>query len=168
MLLHLPIAILATLSPIHVSHTVPTFDIVRECRYEGGSAANVERCSQDETAALGQLKTEWVQFVGTDKRSCKETTQIGGFASYVELLTCLEMARDVVSASANPENLRAKSGSRSTRPSPRGVRNASAVPKKFARQPEKTFSTVSATSCHSITAHCGRRRAAPAPGRSSA
>src|SRR5260370_23876996 len=53
-------------------------------------------------------------------------------------------------------------------PSRRGVRNASAVLKKFARQPEKTFSTVSATSCHSITAHCGRRRAAPAPGRSSA
>jgi hypothetical protein len=116
MLLHLPIAILATLSPIHVSDTVPTFDIVRECRYEGGSAANVERCSQDETAALGQLKMEWVQFVGADKRSCMETTQIGGFASYVELLTCLEMARDVVSASANPENLRAKSGSRLTRP----------------------------------------------------
>jgi hypothetical protein len=113
MLLHLPIAILATLSPIHVSDTVPTFDIVRECRYEGGSAANVERCSQDETAALGQLKTEWVQFVGADKRSCMETTQIGGFASYVELLTCLEMVRDDVNASAtNPENLRAKSGSR--------------------------------------------------------
>ena len=115
MLLHLPIAILATLSPIPVSDTVPTFDIVKECRYEGGSAANVERCSQDETAALWQLKMEWVQFVGADKRSCMETTQIGGFASYIELLTCLEMARDVVSASANPENLRAKSGSRLTR-----------------------------------------------------
>src|SRR5258706_16184358 len=87
MLLHLPFAILATLSPIHVSDTVPTFDIVRECRYEGGSAASVERCLQDETAALGQLKTEWVQFVGADKRSCMETTQIGGFASSVELLT---------------------------------------------------------------------------------
>jgi hypothetical protein len=100
MLLHLPIAIMATLSPIPVADAVPTFNIARECRYEGGSAANVERCSQDETAALG-LKTEWVQFVGADKRSCMETTQIGGFASYVELLTCLEMARDVVSASAN-------------------------------------------------------------------
>jgi hypothetical protein len=46
MLLHLSIAIMATLSPIAVSDTVPTFDIVKECRYEGGSAANVERCSQ--------------------------------------------------------------------------------------------------------------------------
>jgi hypothetical protein len=105
MLLHLPIAILATLSPIHVSDTVPTFDIVRECRYEGGSAANVERCSQDETAALGQLKTEWLQFVGADKRSCVETTQIGGFASYVELLTCLEMARDEILTSPNDHSI---------------------------------------------------------------
>src|SRR5712671_111109 len=32
MLLHLPIAILATLSPIPVADTVPTFDITRECR----------------------------------------------------------------------------------------------------------------------------------------
>jgi hypothetical protein len=112
MLLHLPIVILATLSPIHVSDTVPTFDIASECRYEGGSAANVERCSQDETAALGQLKTEWVQFVGADKRSCMETTQIGGFASYVELLTCLEMARDVASPNTNSNDPDAKSALR--------------------------------------------------------
>jgi hypothetical protein len=44
------------------------------------------------------------------------TTTTGGFASYVELLTCLEMARDVVSANANSEDPRAKSGSRPTRP----------------------------------------------------
>ena len=117
MLLHLPIAILATLSPIPVSDTVPTFDIVKECRYEGGSAANVERCSQDETAALAQLRAEWAQFAGADQKTCMvTTTTTGGFASYVELLTCLEMARDVVSANANSEDPRAKSGSRPTRP----------------------------------------------------
>jgi hypothetical protein len=112
MLLHLPITILATLSPIHVSDTVPTFDIVRECRYEGGSATNVEQCSRDEAAALGQLKTEWVQFVGADKRSCMATTQIGGFASYVELLTCLEMAHDDASPNTTPNDPHVKSGSR--------------------------------------------------------
>jgi hypothetical protein len=40
MLLHLPIAILVTLSPITVSDTVPNFDIVRECRFEGGQPPN--------------------------------------------------------------------------------------------------------------------------------
>jgi|ERR1700675_2480013 hypothetical protein len=112
MLLHLPIAILATLSPIHVSDTVATFDIARECRYEGGSAANVEQCSRDEAAALGQLRTEWVQFIGADKRSCMETAQIGGFASYVELLTCLEMARDDARPNTNSNDQDAKSVSR--------------------------------------------------------
>ena len=101
MLLHLPIVVLATLSPVAVSDTVPTFDILKECRYEGGSAANVEHCLRDEAAALGQLKTEWAQSVGAEKRSCMVTTQIGGFASYVELLTCLEMAGGVTGASGN-------------------------------------------------------------------
>jgi hypothetical protein len=52
MLLHLPIAIMVTLSPIAVSDSVPQFDIVRECRLEGGSTATFDRCSQDEAAAL--------------------------------------------------------------------------------------------------------------------
>lgn len=102
MLLHLPIAILATLSPIPVSDTVPTFNIARECRYEGGSAANIEQCSRDEAAALAQLKTEWAQFAGADQKICMVTATTGGFASYVELLTCLEMARDDASPNIDP------------------------------------------------------------------
>ena len=116
MLLHLPIAILATLSPIAVSDSVPQFDIARECRYEGGSTANVERCSQDETAALAQLKTEWAQFADTDQKTCMVTTTTGGFASYVELLTCLEMARDVASPNTDSNDPHAKSGSRPRQP----------------------------------------------------
>jgi hypothetical protein len=94
MLLHLPIVILTTLSPVAVADTAPTFDIAKECRFEGGSAANVDQCATDEAQALRQLKTEWTQFVGADKSLCTVQTTIGGFASYVDLLTCLEMARD--------------------------------------------------------------------------
>jgi hypothetical protein len=90
---------------------VPTFDVVTECRSEAGSTVDFDRCSRDETAALEQLKNEWVRFVGTDKKACVGETRIGGFASYVELLTCLEIARDVVSANPNPTNPPAKSGS---------------------------------------------------------
>ena len=89
MLLHLPIAILVTLSPVAVSDTVPKFDIVRECRFEGGSTTEFDRCSDDESAALRQLETEWAQCVGVDRRQCMATATIGGVASYVELLTCL-------------------------------------------------------------------------------
>jgi hypothetical protein len=70
MLLHLPIAILATLSPIAVSGSVPQFDIARECRFEGGSNAVFEQCSRDETTALSQLRAEWPQFRRADQKNC--------------------------------------------------------------------------------------------------
>src|ERR1700759_5214909 len=91
MLLHLPIAIMLTLSPIAVSNSVPQFDIVRECRFEGGSVGTFDRCSQDEAAALSELKGKWVTFGSVDQKTCMATTTIGGFTSYVDLLTCLEM-----------------------------------------------------------------------------
>jgi hypothetical protein len=112
MFLHLPIAIMVTLSPIAVSDSVPQFDIVRECRFEGGSKATFDRCSQDENTALSELKKEWAQSSGTDEKTCMATTTTGGFASYVELLTCLEMARDAASPNTNPNDPHAKSGSR--------------------------------------------------------
>jgi hypothetical protein len=98
MLLHLPIAIMAALSPVAVSDTMPKFDIVRECRFEGGSAVEYDRCSVDEGTALRELQKAWAQFAGADKRNCVTSTAIGGFASYVDLLTCLEMARDADNA----------------------------------------------------------------------
>jgi len=121
MLLHLPIAIMATLSPIAVSDTVPQFDIVRECHFEGGSNATFDRCSQDEAAAFSELKSNWAKFGSVDQKTCMAATTNGGFVSYVELLTCLEMARDVVSANNNPQDPHAKSGSEPTRPDPIGV-----------------------------------------------
>ena len=120
MLLHLPIAIMVTFSPIAVSDSVPQFDIVRECRLEGGSTATFDRCSQDEAAALFELKTKWVKFGSVDQKTCMATT-IGGFASYVELLSCLEMARDVASANTDPKNPPAKPGSRSAQPGRTGA-----------------------------------------------
>jgi hypothetical protein len=116
MLLHLPIAIFAALSPIAVSGSVPQFDIARECRFEGGSNAVFEQCSRDETTALSQLRAEWAQFGRADQKICMGETTTSGFASYVELLTCLEIARDVASPNTNPNDPHAKSGSRPTRP----------------------------------------------------
>jgi hypothetical protein len=102
MLLHLPIAILATFLPVAVSDTVPKFDVVRECRYEGGYTSDIDRCSRDEAAALKQLKNEWGRFVGTDKSTCTAEATITDFASYVELLICLEMASEVGKEGHNP------------------------------------------------------------------
>jgi hypothetical protein len=98
MLLHLPIAILTTLSPMPISDAVPKFDIVKECRFEGGSSVVFNRCSHDEADALADLKTEWPQFSSADRSACFAEATVAGFTSYVDLLICLEMSRDVNNA----------------------------------------------------------------------
>jgi hypothetical protein len=108
MLLHLPIVIAAMLSPVAVSDTVPQFDIARECRFEGESIVEFGNCSEDERAAFLEIKNEWAQFAGADKKTCIVMSTIGGFASYVELLTCLEMARDLESLNTNRNDPDAK------------------------------------------------------------
>jgi hypothetical protein len=95
MFLHLPIVMMGMLSPVAVSDTVPSFSIERECRFEGESTEVVDRCSKDETDARQKLEGEWAQFAPADKSTCIVESTIGGFASYVDLLTCLEMSNDV-------------------------------------------------------------------------
>ena len=113
MLLHLPIVIMTTLSPVAISDTPPRFDIAKECRFESESSKAFDRCSRDEGDALKQLETEWPQFGGGDRTSCMVEATVAGFASYVELLTCLEMARDIGNDKTNPSR---PPGAPSTRP----------------------------------------------------
>jgi hypothetical protein len=116
MLLHLPIVILTTLSPIAVSETVPKFDIAKECHFEGGETAVFDRCSRDEAAALEKLRAEWPQFADADRGACFSEATSAGFASYVELVICLEMARDVRNAEPNARDAFAKQSTRPAQP----------------------------------------------------
>jgi hypothetical protein len=117
MFLHLPIVILTTLSPIAVSDTVPKFDVAKECHFESESSAVYARCTQDEADALQKLETEWPEFIRSNRNSCLVETTIGDSASYVELLICLEMARDVDKEDANA----AKAESAPSTPAETGV-----------------------------------------------
>ena len=116
MLLHLPIIILATLLPVAASDTMPKFDVTKECRFEGGSTVEFDRCRQDEAAALEQLSANWAQFTGVDKSTCLLVATVGGFASYVELLTCLEMAREANNIDKNTRDLGRTDRTRSVGP----------------------------------------------------
>jgi hypothetical protein len=116
MLFHLPIAILAAFSPVAVSDIVPKFDIVRECRFEGGSTVELDRCSDDERAALRELQRAWAQLADADKRNCLVAATVGGFASYVELLTCLEMAREANNTDKDPRDPKKKDAMRPVGP----------------------------------------------------
>jgi hypothetical protein len=94
MLLHLPIVILTSLSPIPDADGVPKLDIAKECSFEGGTTEAQQRCVRDENEALQQLQGEWSKFTAADRASCTTETVTGGYASYIELQSCLEMARD--------------------------------------------------------------------------
>jgi hypothetical protein len=95
MLIHLPIIILTSLHPTAIADTAPKFDISRVYRSEGGSNEEQKRCADDETQARDTLQTEWMQFTSSAKKQCYEEANIDSNPSYVELLTCLEMERDV-------------------------------------------------------------------------
>ena len=72
----------------------PSFDIARNCKEETAASATSQtgkNCTTDETDARGQLAKRWSSFSASQKKSCIIESSIGE-QSYVELLTCLEMA----------------------------------------------------------------------------
>jgi len=99
MLAHLPIIILTALHPTAVADTVPKYDFAQECRFEGGTKEMQDRCATDETQARDQLQKEWIQFSASAKTQCNLEATADSTPSYVELLTCLEMERDLKKAS---------------------------------------------------------------------
>jgi hypothetical protein len=52
------------------------------------------------TTAQDSLKQSWTKYPATDKTICTGMTTTGGPASYVELLSCLEILRDAKSIEA--------------------------------------------------------------------
>lgn len=50
-----------------------------------------ETCMRDEGEAQSQLERQWSSFAAPARQQCVEETNIGGYPSYVELLTCLQI-----------------------------------------------------------------------------
>jgi hypothetical protein len=76
----------------------PELQVVSSCEAAGRGAVvlgrNKEACLADETAAQDTLKQNWTKYAANDKTQCVGMTKTGGPASYVELLSCLEIMRD--------------------------------------------------------------------------
>ena len=74
---------------------------VTELRSQSGDPGDVglqttfEQCVQSEQDVREQLKKAWSSFSAADKQHCVTLAKTGGESSNTELLTCLEMARDV-------------------------------------------------------------------------
>jgi hypothetical protein len=87
---------------------VPNLNIEPSCHAAATTATVLNRneatCKRDEQDARGKLDQEWGQFTPTQRERCVSLSTLGGSPSYVELLTCLELAKAAANLPAEPLN----------------------------------------------------------------
>lgn len=96
----LPVLLLGS-QVIFAADSVPKLDIVPSCRSAGANSLmgatsgtrNAAACEQDEKEARNKLDQEWTTFSQAEHERCTRLATLGGSPSYVELLTCLEIAK---------------------------------------------------------------------------
>jgi hypothetical protein len=98
---------------VGASDRVPQLDVEPVCRgiaEQGGVTFHdavvpkeKKNCMESENAVRAQLVKQWAGFPADDRTHCINETTMGGESSYTELLTCLEMARDVRTMRAEAE-----------------------------------------------------------------
>lgn len=73
---------------------VPSFSVEQICKAAVAASPGraIEYCTNDESGALRQLEQNWSRFRPKDRTNCTKLSLLDGYPSYVELLTCLEMA----------------------------------------------------------------------------
>ena len=85
------------------SNDIPTLDVHPVCRgiasqselEVGLQQTSFQQCLQSEQSVRDEIKKEWSTFNSDDKMHCIALAKTGGESSYTELLTCMEMARDL-------------------------------------------------------------------------
>jgi hypothetical protein len=88
-----------------VADGVPQLNVEQVCEgiakqggvtfHDPAIAQGKKNCLESEQAIRDELVKQWSSFTAADKTSCANESKMGGESSYTELLTCLEMARDV-------------------------------------------------------------------------
>ena len=92
-LIYLPVLLLGS-QIVLAADPVPKIDIGRSCQSAGAATRDKTACEQSENNARAMLEKEWSQFTPLDQPSRARLVTLGGSPSYVELLTCLEMAKE--------------------------------------------------------------------------
>src|SRR5215469_359415 len=100
-----PTLLLGVTLVVSVVDSVPSLNVEQVCEgiaQQGGVsfrdpniAVEKKNCVDSEHAIRDELTKQWSSFTSADKTACTNEATMGGDSSYTELLTCLEMARDV-------------------------------------------------------------------------
>jgi hypothetical protein len=99
MFMSLAVLPLATHLAVTVADNVPALNVRPSCEAAAKAASSlrkdVQSCLDSESRARDELAKQWREFASTDRDRCLQESRLGGEPSYSELVTCLEMARDV-------------------------------------------------------------------------
>lgn len=77
---------------------LPKFNVEPSCRaaaQRAGDSSYLSICLRKEQDARQQIEQRWRDFAAGDKAQCVPRATFAGRGTYTELLTCLELARDV-------------------------------------------------------------------------
>ena len=78
--------------------TVPDLDVEKTCKSAQvantsiSDKANYDGCLRSEREAKREAESRWGSYTPAAKRQCENQFKAGGFPSYVEMVTCLELA----------------------------------------------------------------------------
>jgi hypothetical protein len=88
-----------------VVDSIPKLNVEQVCQgiaqqggvsfHDADIAVEKKNCLDSENAIRDELAKQWSSFSSADKLACTNEAVMGGDSSYTELLTCLEMARDI-------------------------------------------------------------------------
>jgi len=101
------LAMILTASQIALAlDSVPKFDVERTCEpvaaASGLPGRDAPACQRDEQDARSTLQQDWTQYSSIQRSRCTGLVATGGPPSYVELLTCLEMANTLTRWEKSP------------------------------------------------------------------
>lgn len=93
-----PTLLLGAQLVVPVSDQVPTLDVAVSCKAATkiaiAEAQSYDACMADEKSAREQLVKTWHSYAASERTQCTTEATMTGSPSYVELLVCLEIARD--------------------------------------------------------------------------
>jgi hypothetical protein len=111
-----------------VADSVPVLNVDQVCQgiaqqggvtfHDSAVADEKKNCLDSEQAIRDELSKEWGSFAPADKTACTNESRMGGESSYTELLTCLEMARDVRTMRTEQEEPNARPAPAKPKPKP--------------------------------------------------
>lgn len=102
----------------------PDLDVKATCQSSVRADASVsetstvEGCLRSEDAARKEARRRWGDYTPAAKNQCEKQFQAGGFPSYVELVTCLELASGTVPSQGTGPGADTSAGGRRQKPDP--------------------------------------------------